>query len=66
MSFLKSDSSARIQRIILLEAEIEEIRKNLKKYNEFSPDCTYTDSTAMDNQVREKKQGYIQGCILAF
>ncbi|ELK17571.1 Putative ATP-dependent RNA helicase DDX60 [Pteropus alecto] len=50
-TFLNSDSGARIQRIILLAAEIKEIKKNLKKYNEFSPDCTYTDSTVVDNQM---------------
>ncbi|XP_036089514.1 probable ATP-dependent RNA helicase DDX60 isoform X2 [Rousettus aegyptiacus] len=71
-TFLKSDSSARIQRIILLGAEIKEIRKNLKKYNEFSPDCTYTDSTAVDNQtlakilrrLRGTRQGYKLQCLL--
>ncbi|XP_023386535.1 probable ATP-dependent RNA helicase DDX60 [Pteropus vampyrus] len=65
-TFLNSDSGARIQRIILLAAEIKEIKKNLKKYNEFSPDCTYTDSTVVDNQtlakilrrLRGTRQGY--------
>ncbi|KAF5923476.1 hypothetical protein HPG69_006647, partial [Diceros bicornis minor] len=50
-AFLNSDSSSRIQRIILWEAEIKEIKKNLKKHEEVSPDCTYTDHTVVDNQL---------------
>uniref|UniRef100_A0A9L0QXP2 DExD/H-box helicase 60 n=1 Tax=Equus caballus TaxID=9796 RepID=A0A9L0QXP2_HORSE len=53
-SFLNSDSNARIQRIILWEAEIKEIKKNIKKHNEVSPECTYTDHTAVDNQTLMK------------
>lgn len=46
-----------MQRIILLEAEIKEIKKNLKKHYKISPECTYIDHTVVDYQVREKKQG---------
>lgn len=46
-----------MQRIILLDAEIKEIKKNLKKHYEVSPDSTYTDRTVVDYQVREKKEG---------
>nr|XP_044622932.1 probable ATP-dependent RNA helicase DDX60 isoform X3 [Equus asinus] len=53
-AFLNSDSNARIQRIILWEAEIKEIKKNIKKHNEVSPECTYTDHTAVDNQTLMK------------
>uniref|UniRef100_A0A9L0SQV0 DExD/H-box helicase 60 n=1 Tax=Equus caballus TaxID=9796 RepID=A0A9L0SQV0_HORSE len=49
-SFLNSDSNARIQRIILWEAEIKEIKKNIKKHNEVSPECTYTDHTALKDK----------------
>lgn len=52
--FFNSDSGARIQRIILLAAEIKEIRKNLKKHYAVSPDCTYTDRTVVDNQTLTK------------
>ena len=33
------------------------MRKNLKKYYEVSPDCTYADRTVVDNQVRERNKG---------
>ncbi|XP_019506118.1 PREDICTED: probable ATP-dependent RNA helicase DDX60 [Hipposideros armiger] len=52
--FFNSDSGARIQRIILLAAEIKEIRKNLKKHYAISPDCTYTDRTVVDHQTLTK------------
>ncbi|XP_036138163.1 probable ATP-dependent RNA helicase DDX60 [Molossus molossus] len=53
-SFLNSDSGARIQRIVVLGAEIKEIKKNLKKFYEASPDCTYADRTVVDNQTLTK------------
>ncbi|XP_015423966.1 PREDICTED: probable ATP-dependent RNA helicase DDX60 [Myotis davidii] len=53
-AFFNSDSGARIQRIILLAAEIKEIKKNLKKLYEISPDCTYTDRTVVDYQTLAK------------
>nr|XP_058158354.1 probable ATP-dependent RNA helicase DDX60 [Dasypus novemcinctus] len=53
-SFINSDSGARIQRLILWESEIKEIKENLKKYNEVSPDCTYIDHTVVDNQTLKK------------
>uniref|UniRef100_A0A671EJ15 DExD/H-box helicase 60 n=1 Tax=Rhinolophus ferrumequinum TaxID=59479 RepID=A0A671EJ15_RHIFE len=70
--FFNSDSGARIQRIILLAAEIKEIRKNLKKYYAVSPDCTYTDRTVVDNQtltkilrrLRGTRQNYKLHCLL--
>ncbi|KAM7143068.1 putative ATP-dependent RNA helicase DDX60 [Molossus nigricans] len=53
-AFLNSDSGARIQRIVVLGAEIKEIKKNLKKFYEASPDCTYADRTVVDNQTLTK------------
>ncbi|KAM8765093.1 putative ATP-dependent RNA helicase DDX60 [Rhynchonycteris naso] len=65
-AFLKSGSSARIQNLILMAAEIKEIKKNLKKHYEVSPDCTYADHSPVDNQtltkilhrLRGTRQGY--------
>ncbi|CAK6445819.1 unnamed protein product [Pipistrellus nathusii] len=53
-AYFNSDSSARIQRIILLQAEIKEIKKKLKKHYAISPDCTYTDRTVVDYQTLAK------------
>ncbi|XP_066243836.1 probable ATP-dependent RNA helicase DDX60 isoform X2 [Saccopteryx leptura] len=65
-AFLKSGSNARIQNMILMAAEIKEIKKILKKHYEVSPDCTYTDHSPVDNQtltkilrrLRGTRQGY--------
>ncbi|XP_035887876.1 probable ATP-dependent RNA helicase DDX60 [Phyllostomus discolor] len=52
--FLNSDSDARIQRIIVLEAEIKEMKKNLKKYYAVPPGCNYADHTVVDSQTLSK------------
>ncbi|XP_049719778.1 probable ATP-dependent RNA helicase DDX60 [Elephas maximus indicus] len=51
---LNSGSNAINQRIILRTAEISEIKKNLKKHTEVSPDCTYTDRASVDDQTFRK------------
>ncbi|XP_037008816.2 probable ATP-dependent RNA helicase DDX60 isoform X1 [Artibeus jamaicensis] len=53
-AFFNSDSGSRIQRIIVLGAEIKEMKKNLKKYYAVTPDCTYADHTVVDNQTLSK------------
>ncbi|KAK1343074.1 hypothetical protein QTO34_015846 [Cnephaeus nilssonii] len=53
-AYFNSDSGARTQRIILLEAEIKEIKKNLKKHYKISPECTYIDHTVVDYQTLAK------------
>ncbi|XP_006864613.1 PREDICTED: probable ATP-dependent RNA helicase DDX60-like [Chrysochloris asiatica] len=52
--FLNSNSGARIQRLILGMAEINEIKKSLKKLTKVSPDCTYADRSVVDNQTLMK------------
>ncbi|KAG8520068.1 putative ATP-dependent RNA helicase DDX60, partial [Galemys pyrenaicus] len=64
--FLNSGSCARIQRLILWSAEIQEIKKSLKKLYEVPADCTYADRSIVDYQslmkvlhrLKGTRQGY--------
>ncbi|XP_062055389.1 probable ATP-dependent RNA helicase DDX60 [Lepus europaeus] len=53
-AYLHSNSTARIQRLILWDAEIKEIKKSLKKSKEVPPDCTYVDRAGVDSETFRK------------
>ncbi|XP_060027598.1 probable ATP-dependent RNA helicase DDX60 [Erinaceus europaeus] len=50
--FSNSGTGARIQRLILGFAEIKEIKRMLKKYNDIPADCTYAARTSVDTQIK--------------
>ncbi|XP_054557102.1 probable ATP-dependent RNA helicase DDX60 [Talpa occidentalis] len=60
------DSDAKHQREIISKAEKKEMQKYLETHTEISPDCSYADDTAVDdetltellNKLMETRQGY--------
>ncbi|KAG5213593.1 hypothetical protein JEQ12_009379 [Ovis aries] len=43
---------ARLERVILWEAEISEMKKSLGKHYEVPPDCIYTEHSVVDSQMK--------------
>ncbi|XP_054984026.1 probable ATP-dependent RNA helicase DDX60 [Sorex araneus] len=65
-AFFNSHSGARIQRLILMKAEIESIKNNIKKLTEVSSDCTYADRPIVDYKTLNKILFRLRGTRQAY